>query len=272
MSLASDGYLSPDVASWIAKHRAEHAKWFNLADRLNRICQRVMLAAVVPDGDNRALLVLLFFARALSSFQGAVLMIERGMSVEALTLSRSCLESSFYLGAVAHSPDFIERLISSDTAHKRKVATWLTNPAAAVAELSADQLEKLRGFLVNLKAAPAKAAPVTIKSAADTAGLSDIYETVYRDLSDRAAHPSLNSLLRHISLDAHGNAIGLRFGPETTGVGETILAMTTALFYAVTGMGSVFPHGGECGPEIDACWEVHKRLMGVQDPEMLLGL
>ena len=60
-------------------------------------------------------------------------MIERGMSVEALTLSRSCLESSFYLGAVAHSPDFIERLISSDTAHKRKVATWLTNPAAAVA-------------------------------------------------------------------------------------------------------------------------------------------
>jgi hypothetical protein len=55
-------------------------------------------------------------------------------------------------------------------------------------------------------------------------------------------------------------------------VGETILAMTTALFYAVTGMGSVFPHGGECGPEIDACWEVHKRLMGVQDPEMLLGL
>ena len=152
------------------------------------------------------------------------------------------------------------------------MATWLTNPAAAVAELSADQLEKLRGFLVNLKAAPAKAAPVTIKSAADTAGLSDIYETVYRDLSDRAAHPSLNSLLRHISLDAHGNAIGLRFGPETTGVGETILAMTTALFYAVTGMGSVFPHGGECGPEIDACWEVHKRLMGVQDPEMLLRL
>jgi hypothetical protein len=250
MSLASDGYLSPDVASWIAKHRAEHAKWFNLADRLNRICQRVMLAAVVPDGDNRALLVMLFFARALSSFQGAVLMIERGMSVEALTLSRSCLESSFYLGAVAHSPDFIERLISSDTAHKRKVATWLTNPAAAVAELSADQLEKLRGFLVNLKAAPAKAAPVTIKSAADTAGLSDIYETVYRDLSDRAAHPSLNSLLRHISLDAHGNAIGLRFGPETTGVGETILAMTTALFYAVTGMGSVFPHGGNAVPKL----------------------
>ena len=53
---------------------------------------------------------------------------------------------------------------------------------------------------------------------------------------------------------------------------KTILAMTTALFYAVTGMGSVFPHGGECGPEFDACWEVHKRLMGVQDPEMLLGL
>ncbi len=145
------------------------------------------------------------------------------------------------------------------------MATWLTSPAAAVTELSEDQLEKLRGFLGNLKTMPAKAAPVTIKSAADTAGLSDIYETVYRDLSDRAAHPSLNSLLRHISLDDHGNAIGLRFGPETNGIQDTILAMTTAMFYAITGLGSVFPHSDECAVEIDACWEIHKRLIGMQE-------
>jgi hypothetical protein len=262
MALASSGYLSSDVTNWITKHRAEHAEWFGLADRLNQVCQRVMLAAIVPDGDNRALLVVLFFARALSSFQGAVLMIERGMSVEALTLARSCLESSFYLGAVAHGPDFVDRLVSSDTAHKKKVATWLTNPVEAVTELSPEQLEKLHGFLNSLKDAPAKPAPATIKLAADTAGLSVIYETVYRDLSDRAAHPSLNSLLRHITVDAHGDAVGLRFGPETEGIRDTILAMTTALFCAVTGLGGVFPHGEQCDLEVAACWEVHKRLVG----------
>lgn len=268
MPLASDGYLSPDVGGWIAKHRAEHEEWFALADRLNRVCQRAMLAAQVPDGDNRALLVILFFVRGLSSYQGAVLMIERGMSSEALTLARSCLESSFYLAAVSNDQSFVDRLISSDTAHKRKVANWLTSPAAAVTELSADQLDKLRGFLDQVKAAPPKAQPITIKAAADTAGLSDIYETVYRDLSDRAAHPSLNALLRHISLDKHGNAVGLRFGPEADGVADTILAMATAMFYAITGLGGVFPHSDEGAAEIDACWEIHKRLIGAREDEI----
>lgn len=121
MPLEFDGYLSPDFDRWIAKHHAEHRASFDLAERLNRLCQRAMLAAEVPDGDLRALLILSLFARALSSYQGAVLMVERGMSVEAQTLARSCLESTFYLGAVVHNQPFIERIKCSDIKHKK---TW----------------------------------------------------------------------------------------------------------------------------------------------------
>jgi hypothetical protein len=135
MSLQTDGYLSPDIGKWIAKHRAEHASAFALADRLNRVAQQVMLGAEVPIEDNRSLLILLFFARCLSSFQGALLMVERGMTVEALTLARNCLESSFLLGAVVADAGFADRLIQSDTAYKKKVATWLTSNDAAVTEL-----------------------------------------------------------------------------------------------------------------------------------------
>jgi hypothetical protein len=136
MSLQTDGYLSPDIGKWIAKHRAEHAAAFGLADRLSRVAQQVMLGAEVPKGDNRALLILLFFARALSSFQGALLLAERGMTIEALTLARSCLESAFFLGATVADAGFADRLVSSDAAHKKKVATWLTSPEAAVTELA----------------------------------------------------------------------------------------------------------------------------------------
>jgi hypothetical protein len=118
----------------------------------------------------------------------------------------------------------------------------------------------LRGFLVKLKTTGEPVAPLSIKQAADAAQLSAIYETVYRDLSDRAAHPSLNSLLRHIELDDHGNAVGLRFGPDATNLTETILAMTTALFYGIVGMGSAFAQSEWTG-EIDACWGIHKRLI-----------
>jgi hypothetical protein len=80
MSLQTDGYLSPDITKWISKHCAEHAAGFALADRLSRVAQQVMLGAEVPKGDNRALLILLFFARTLSSFQGALLLAERGLT------------------------------------------------------------------------------------------------------------------------------------------------------------------------------------------------
>jgi enoyl-CoA hydratase/carnithine racemase len=186
------------------------------------------------------------------------------MTVEAQTLARSCLESAFFLCAAAADTGFADRLVSSDTAHKKKVATWLTSPEAAVTELSSEQLDKLRGFLANIKKAAPSAALLSIKQAADAARLSDVYETVYRDLSDRAAHPSLNSLLRHIELDDHGNAVALHFGPEMKDLPETVLAMTTALFYGVVGMGSAFAQDA-WRAEIDTCWEIHKQLVDARE-------
>ena len=109
-------------------------------------------------------------------------------------------------------------------------------------ELAPEQIDKLRGFLANLKNTATPAAQLPIKQAAD------------------AAHPSLNSLLRHIEVDDHGNAVALRFGPETNDLPETILAMTTALFYGIVGMGSAFAQDA-WGAEIDACWEIHNELI-----------
>jgi hypothetical protein len=49
-------------------------------------------------------------------YQGAALLAERGMTVEARTLARSTLEGAFYLGAVANDPTFVDKLVSSDAA------------------------------------------------------------------------------------------------------------------------------------------------------------
>ena len=105
-----------------------------------------MLACSVPDYDNRALVVLLLFARGISSFQGAVLMIERGMSVEALTLARSCPETSFYLAAIVRNPAAIEGMIGSDARQKRKIARWLTGAGAAAAELPQEKRTSCAAF------------------------------------------------------------------------------------------------------------------------------
>jgi hypothetical protein len=92
MSLEIDGFPSNDLAHLIARNRNENAQWFGLIERLNRVAQRLMLESIVPVHDNQAMLVLLLFTRALFTFQGAAFLIARGMTVDARTLARSCLE------------------------------------------------------------------------------------------------------------------------------------------------------------------------------------
>jgi hypothetical protein len=257
MSFASQGYLSPDLAGWIVKHRSENSVCFGLADRLNRVCQSVMLACSVPDNDQWALVTLLLFARALSSFQGGVLMVERGMTIEALTLARSGLESSFYLAALARNPTLIERMISSDAKHKRQTVRWLTSPAAASAGLPPEQVQQLCDLL---KKPVPSAPPLTIQAAAQEAEMSEVYETVYRDLCDRAAHPSLTSLVRHITHNSADKIDSLRFRPDGTDTQGIILALA-AVLPVVIGVGKIFPIADESTSELNACWELYRQLM-----------
>lgn len=133
MSIQTEGYLSADVHNWTKQHRAEHGPWFDLLDRLNRVVQRVMLETVVPTDDNQSMMMLLFFARSVSSFQGASLLVERGMTIEARTLARSTLESAFYLGAVSNDASFVDQLLSARMKHNKTTANWLTGNGAPVA-------------------------------------------------------------------------------------------------------------------------------------------
>lgn len=80
MIIDEQGFLSPDIQVWIRKHRTENQAWFALAEDLNRIGQRQVALLNVPADDNQAFLTALLFMRGLSGFQGAILLVERGMT------------------------------------------------------------------------------------------------------------------------------------------------------------------------------------------------
>ena len=78
VSIKEQGFLSADVAHFIGKHRQDNKAAFDLADALNRTAQRLMLGAEVKiEGDtfSEKNLAQLLFVRALSNFQGVILMI-----------------------------------------------------------------------------------------------------------------------------------------------------------------------------------------------------
>jgi hypothetical protein len=49
MSIEEQGFLSPDIAAYIARHRAENQAWFGHAMDLNSIAQQLLLEFQVKD-------------------------------------------------------------------------------------------------------------------------------------------------------------------------------------------------------------------------------
>ena len=87
------GLLSASVGIWTESKRRQFRDWFRLIEGLNRAAMRAL--AVEPDSlEKREVCAALLYRRALQTFQGSVLLAERGMIADALTLVRSCAETA----------------------------------------------------------------------------------------------------------------------------------------------------------------------------------
>jgi hypothetical protein len=61
----------------------------------------------------------LLFVKALNSYQAAMVLVSRGMSVESQTISRTVLECAIHLAAVAKDAAHVDRLLAAHKRHQR---------------------------------------------------------------------------------------------------------------------------------------------------------
>ncbi len=260
MSIEVDGYLSFKKSPRnVRRIRRHYRQEFQLVHRLNRVGQRRFMAVTCPPDDNIALLVLLLFARTLSAFQGAAIMAERGMIIEARTLARSCFESVFVLGALENDPTFVDRLVGADNSYRKHAADTLKSNSHLYSHLTPNQkleIEKLQEFLSD---PDTKLAKIIFDQAASKAGLDGQYEMFYRELSYNAAHPTVESLRQHLIFDSQDNVVSLRFVPDRSELSTVVAEMTTALFTALGLLDKRFPMP-ETDAEFEACWRLHLGL------------
>lgn len=258
MTINEQGFLSPDIQAWIGKHRKESAAWFALAEDLNVIGQRQVGLLKIPADDNQAFLTALLFMRGLSGFQGAVLLAERGMTQEARTLTRGCFETVFCLGAVRKDPAFADAFIKDDASRREKLARLLLKTPDG---LDTGNIEKLQGFLDDQAQSGLESQPLQIARAAELAGLTGIYDTYYRGLSNDAAHPSVTALNRHVNADESGLIKGLHWGPDVKDVEDTMMVACTAAVYVIY-LAKEMLNREDISQGLDRCWEEYKRLIG----------
>jgi hypothetical protein len=217
VSIDEQGFLSCNMNLWISKHRTENAVWFAHAEKLNRLGQRAVINVIGETEDGRGLadhklVSMLLFVRALSNFQGTMLMAERGMVIEARTLLRTCVESTLCLGALKNDPAFLTTLLHDELRSRKARANFLLKEPGRLAFCDGDAAARLREYVESIDTW-GKLSSNPIEQMAEKAGWVDLY-LFYRQLSGDAAHPSITALDRYVLSDESREKAEIRWGPN----------------------------------------------------------
>ncbi|WP_426017678.1 DUF5677 domain-containing protein [Brevundimonas sp. DWR2-3-1b1] len=237
MSIQEEGFLSPDIIRFIREHRQKCEAAFRLAGALNRTAQHLLLTSEAPvdgDGLNATNIAQLLFVRALSNFQGAILMAERGAVVEARTLARTCLETVFALAAAVSMEDgFIDRVVANEMGSKSKGANWLLNQPQLTIKIEPGAQSELKSFVDRLKQEAEPTGSFATEEMARNGGLDGLY-VLFRQLSSDAAHPLLEALNRYVDDGQGGLRAEILWGP-VCGADEIEDTVTMACCFLLVG-------------------------------------
>jgi hypothetical protein len=243
MAFSEIGFLSPSLADWSKAARSQFKDWFDLVDGLNKEAVK-LLPAIEPDRTKTPeIVVALLYRRALQSFEGLMLMAERGMVADALALGRSCAETAIAIGGVLTDAKFIELLIEDDAKRRLTYANVILFDNELRGELSSEWVANLQRVVSTAKSKYPAPGPRAIKWAqvAKDAKMSALYDMLYRTISGGASHVTLNALDRHVESNSAGPIGSLTFRPETRELTFCLSIGACALLHAMEALTRMFP-------------------------------
>jgi hypothetical protein len=176
------------------------AAWQAYVRRLYDVGVQIVAEAdkmtVGADVRDPKVLALALLSRTLSNFNGAAMMIEAGLIVEARTLTRCCFENLLWLAELAaRRAEFVEEMVRDDVASQQGRGKMALSWSERLEE-SAPYEKGLRERLERLKEKYPKSKPIKFSDLGQESGVDQSYMW-YRLLSADAAHPSLTSLARY---------------------------------------------------------------------------
>lgn len=200
--MRESGFLAPGIRLVTDEIRLAMSKELDLLRDLNRLAiDMAMKGAALSIGLSTMepkVLGTLAMMRSLENYQAAVLLIERGMTVEPRILARCIYENAFCIGAAHKQPEEFALALKSDSnASKLAQAKLLMKQQDS---MDAESVSKVKE---HLDAAGQGHKTLNISKIAEHAGYESFY-LYYRVLSAEVMHLSADSLLRHIDI-AEGN-------------------------------------------------------------------
>ncbi len=220
-----NGFLGEGIANGIDHIRAENADWFKIAEDVNAALMRAAKVAtgtakprsMSPEGVAMRLLF-----RSCGTFQGVILLTERGMVAEGRTLARSLIENAFCIAALTDNSDTFIKMFKEDSEasrHRQRKFIDANNLIAAGAKR--DQLKAAIDAIDKIET-------MSPKKVAELGPMVKLY-LAYQRLSDDSAHPSARALERHVRANADRSGWNCKWcigdqGETAATLNHTILA------------------------------------------------
>lgn len=260
MSIDENGFLDVDISSWIKKHRDEHRSLFDVCQEVNLIAQTNLHKLDIHSEDVQEILLALLLVRALSAYQGSLLLIERGMLTEAKILLRTLLEILFRVGAISKSREIAQAYVLEDEQHRKKFINKFKQLSDSVKEAQGNP--ELDDLLKTLNQNIAERDIKELKTwwFANKAGLDDFYNSAY-SLFSLSVHANVRNLEELVVADEKGNIKEFLYGPDVTGIPLLLLTAGEALIMITYDISRIFQLNLE--KQLEA---IHQRLKQEIDP------
>jgi hypothetical protein len=274
-SIRRDGFLSEAIDQTVPSLRAMHPQWFDFAERSNRVGQRMMNSAeracVGRTIHDPVCLATRLLIRTLSGYQGAILLAERGMTLEAESLVRGLYENSLWMGFLNRAPAAaVEAMLVDELWSQKGRDGALLRQIKQVADPGQELVVLRQALETRIVAAVEELAGRrrhSIDRLAQDSGF-DGYYPYYKMLSSGSAHPSFHSLSKHLQMNDDGTWSGHVTGPDGDGIGQSLTLASHALLASLAAFNGVWP-GGDGAREVQALLEEHLVLAGVATDDQL---
>jgi len=102
------GFLSEEIEKWSKRIRDAHLDYFELCESFNRLSHEIAFEISPHNKNIKELLISALFLRNLTSYQGFIILAERGLISESRMLLRCLMEATFTLCALAKNDDLIK--------------------------------------------------------------------------------------------------------------------------------------------------------------------
>lgn len=241
-SIDEAGYLSEQINEWIEKHRKENLSWFDLCEKINKFSHNTMFTIGVDNKCLSELIAAPLYVRAISNFQGVIIMAERGMANEARSLSRCLLENMFAIVAIEKDKNTASRIASNFLFQRKGYLKVLKRKKDGGGthenEPSIEEIDRLLQENEN-KIQKNNVKEIKMRELAEKARLVTIYDSAYKLLSE-AIHVNVHDLEQYLDFNETGEVKKILWGPDIGELDLILFTVSESMLHVLAAISKIF--------------------------------